>query len=538
MHTSGSSRSLILPRKMNRRSALKGAAALGAAAGAGLPFSRLTFPAAAQEELTEGGVLKIAIVGEPPAVLDSQFSTATVTNNLSQQVFEGLFTFDAAFNPQPMLVEDYEMSDDGLTYTFKLRSGIKFHDGSEMVAEDVVASLNRWGEINGRGKLVYGRMASIEATDPQTVTMTFNEPTGVLLSFLARAEAFVMPAAIAEAAGTDQLGEDQFIGTGPFRFVEHQVDQYLKVARFDDYTPRDEEPDGMSGRRIAYVDEIDFIPVPDESVRANGVIAGEYHFGDPLPPDFYDMIESDPSLTPIVVKPYYWYAPVFNKQQGLFTDQNMRKAVQLAFSQSEALKAGFGRDELIRADPSVCGEETAWYSTAGADAYDQPDPEQAQALLQEAGYNGETIRWITTHEYAYNFKIADFVKQQLEGIGMTVELVVSDWATVVQNRSDPEAYEIFLTGFSQYAHPATQPFNDAAWPGFWESEAKDQAIRDMMAASDDESLKSAIDAYTETLWEEMPLVKVGDNFVLRAHRNEMKGFDNFPDWFFWNVGLE
>lgn len=538
MHTSGSSRSLILPRKMNRRSALKGAAALGAAAGAGLPFSRLTFPAAAQEELTEGGVLKIAIVGEPPAVLDSQFSTATVTNNLSQQVFEGLFTFDAAFNPQPMLVEDYEMSDDGLTYTFKLRSGIQFHDGSEMVAEDVVASLNRWGEINGRGKLVYGRMASIEATDPQTVTMTFNEPTGVLLSFLARAEAFVMPAAIAEAAGTDQLGEDQFIGTGPFRFVEHQVDQYLKVARFDDYTPRDEEPDGMSGRRIAYVDEIDFIPVPDESVRANGVIAGEYHFGDPLPPDFYDMIESDPSLTSIVVKPYYWYAPVFNKQQGLFTDQNMRKAVQLAFSQSEALKAGFGRDELIRADPSVCGEETAWYSTAGADAYDQPDPEQAQALLQEAGYNGETIRWITTHEYAYNFKIADFVKQQLEGIGMTVELVVSDWATVVQNRSDPEAYEIFLTGFSQYAHPATQPFNDAAWPGFWESEAKDQAISDMMAASDDESLQSAIDAYTETLWEEMPLVKVGDNFVLRAHRNEMKGFDNFPDWFFWNVGLE
>lgn len=538
MPTKDSRNSLILPRRLSRRSALKGAAALGIAGSAGIPFSRLSFASAAQEELKEGGSLKVAIVGEPPAVLDSQFSTATITNNLSQQVFEGLFTFDAAFNPQPMLVEDYTVSDDGLTYTFKLRSGIKFHDGSDLVAEDVVASLNRWGTINGRGKRIAGRMASMEATDASTVTMVFNEPTGVLLSFLARAEAFVMPAAIAEAAGEKQLGEDQFIGTGPFKFVEHAVDQYLRVARFDEYTPREEEPDGLAGRRTAYVDEIDFIPVPDESVRANGVIAGEYHFGDPLPPDFYDMIESDPALTSIVVKPYYWYAPVFNKKQGLFTNATLRKAVQLAFSQSEALKAGFGRDELIRADPSVCGEETAWYSTKGGDDYDKPDPEQAKALFAEGGYNGETIRWLATHEYAYNFKIADYVKQQLEAIDVKVELVVSDWATLVQNRSDPEAYEIFLTGFSQYAHPSTQPFNDPAWPGFWESEAKEAAVGAMVAASDDAALKTAIDDYTQVLWDEMPVVKVGDNFVLRAHRNEVKGYANTPDWFFWNVGLE
>lgn len=531
-------KSLLVPKKLNRRTALKGAAALSIVGSAGLPFSRLTFAQDEQEELSEGGHLKVAIVGEPPAVLDSVFSTATVTNNLSQQVFEGLFTFDSQFNPQPMLVDDYTMSDDGLTYTFTLRSGVPFHDGSELVADDVVASLNRWGAINGRGKLIYDRMDSIEATDAQTVTMTFNQPTGVLLSFLARAEAFIVPAAAAEAAGEDQLSEDQFIGTGPFRFVEHAVDQYLRVERFDDYASRDEEPDGLAGRRTPYVDMIDFIPVPDESVRANGVLSGEYHFGDPLPPDFYDMLEGDPSVTPIVVKPYYWYAPVFNKKEGLFTNQQLRQAVQLAFDPQEALIAGFGNAELVRADPSICGEETAWYSTAGSDVYGNPDPERAQALLQEGGYNGETVRWITTHEYAYNFKFADYIKQQLEAIGMTVELIVSDWATVVQNRSDPTAQEIFLTGFSQYSHPATQPFNDAAWPGFWESDAKDQVLSDMLAASDDEALASSIDAYTELIYEEMPLAKIGDNFVLRAHREEMKGYGDMPDWFFWNVGLE
>lgn len=524
--------SLLIP--ASRRSVLKGVGT--AALAGGIPFSRLSFAAAQDEELKEGGSLRVAIVGEPPAVMDSQFSTATVTDNLSAQIFESLFAYDEAFNPQPMLIEDYSLSDDQLTYTFKLRSNVKFHNGDPLTANDVVASLKRWSNLSGRGKTLFARVESIEAADDLTVDMTFTAPTGVTLSFLARSETFIMPASVAEAHADVQLTE--FVGTGPYKFEEHQIDQYLRVVRYDDYSALDSEPNGRAGKKVPYLDQIDFIPVPDESVRANGVISGEYHFGDPLPPDFYDMFESDPAVQSIVVKPYYWYAPVFNKKEGLFTNQSARKAVQLAFSQSEALKAGFGRDELIRADPSISGEETAWYSTAGADDYDQVDTEQAQALLKEAGYDGEPIRWIATHEYAYNFKIADYVKQQLEGIGMTIDLQVMDWATLVQNRSDPTAQEVFLTGFSQYNHPATQPFNDAAWPGFWDSEVKDAAMKSLVEATDDDSLKAAVDEYTEAIWTEMPLVKVGDNFVLRAASSQVKNYKNIPDWFFWNVGLE
>lgn len=525
-------------RGFSRRSALKGAAALTLVGSAGLPFTRLTFAQDEQEELKEGGALKIAIVGEPPAVVDSMFTTATITEDISPHLFESLFAKDSSFNPKPMLVDDYDLSNDELIYTFKLRSGVKFHDGAELTADDVVTSLKRWSAITGRGKLVFDRMESIDAADDLTVTMAFNQPTGVLLSFLAAAEAFIMPAKIAEEAGGDQLTEEQYIGTGPFRFVEHVVDQHLRLARFDDYSSRDEEPDGSFGRRRAYVDTVDFIPVPDESVRANGILSGEYHFGDPLPPDFLDSLTNDPSVTELVVKPYYLYSPIFNKKQGLFANEAARHAVQMAFSQSEALKAGFGRDELIRADPSIAGEETIWYSTSGADAYDQPDPEKAKALLKEAGYAGETIRWITTHEYAYNFKIADFVKQELEAIDMNVELVVSDWATVIERRAKADEYEIFMTGFPQYINPAQQVFNDADWPGWWNSDAKDESVEAMIAASDPDSLGSAIEQYTETLWEEMPIIKLGDNFVLRARRNEMKGYSNVPNWFFWNVGLE
>ena len=118
-----------------------------------------------------------------------------------------------------------------------------------------------------------------------------------------------------------------------------------------------------------------------------------------------------------------------------------------------------------------------------------------------------------------------------------VELVVSDWATLVQNRSKPEVYEVFITGHSGYSHPATQPFNDKGWPGFWDSAEKDKILSDMVAEPDPAKQKKIIDDYQALIWREMPFVKCGDNFLLRGVRKELKGYVNPPDWFFWNGGL-
>lgn len=525
--------SLFLPRSLSRRTALKG---LGATALAtGIPFTRLSMASAQEEEIPTGGVLKVGIIGEPPTVMDAQSSTATITGHIARHVFQSLFAADASLSPQPMLLEDYTLSDDELTYTFHLRDGITFHNGDPLTADDVVASLNRWGLVSGRGRHAFGRMNSLDKVDDLTVEMSFNAPTGIVLTDLASVSSMIMPASIAEATGEDTLTE--FIGTGPFKFEEHAPDQYLRLVRFDDYVPRDEEPDGEAGRRVAYVDQIDFIPVPDESVRANGVISGEYHFAEAIPPDYLDTMELDPNVVSYVVKPNYHYGFHLNKQKGLFSDVRARHAIQLCFSQSEALKAGFGRDELIRADASLAGEETAWYSVVGAENYDNPDPERARALLDEVGYDGEPVRWLTTHEYPYYFRIGDYVQQYAEEIGLNIELVVSDWATVVQNRADPDANEIFSTGHPQFTHPATAAFNDEKWPGFWVSEAKDEAVKAMVEAADADALSSAVDHYTEVFWEEMPYIKVGDNFGFRASGANVVGYQNGPEIYFWNVGI-
>lgn len=493
--------------------------------------------AAAAPALKKGGILKIAVIGEPPATADAMFTTATITSNVAAQIFEGLFARDSRYAAKPMLVDKYTISPDGKTYDFTLRQGIKFHNGKDMTPADVIASLKRWGQLTGRGKTIMGRLDTITAKDPLGVTMVFKEPTGVLLDFLALTEAFVLPADIADSAPKTKLPEDKLIGTGPYKFTEHKVDQYIRLTRYDGYVARDDAADGAAGKKVAVVDELRIIPVPDESVRVNGLVTGEYHFAETVPPDQYDNIKSNPDLVPLIVKPYYWYSPHFQKKQGLFTDPKMRKAVSLAFSQGEAMVAGFGRQDFIRLDPSVSAPETVWHSNAGADIYNKPNVDQAKALLKEAGYTGQTVRWLATKEYTYNFNMADFIRQKMEAIGMKVELVVSDWATLVQNRAKPELYEIFLTGHSGYSHPATQPFNDKDWPGFWDNAEKDKLVSAMVAEPDPAKQKTIIDQYETLIYQEMPFVKCGDNFLLRAARKEVKGYVNPPDWFFWNVGL-
>lgn len=496
-------------------------------------------PTTAAVEHQQGGVLKVAMIGEPPSVADAMFTTTTVTANITRHIFEGLFAQDSKYSPQPMLVDRYTVSPDGLNYEFGLRQGVTFHNGKELTADDVVASLKRWGLLTGRGKMVLARLADngLQAKDPRTVTLTFQQPTGVLLDFLARTEAFIMPAEVADAAGKNKLADEQTIGTGPFMFKEHQVDRLIRLVRYDGYQPRSEAPDGLTGRKVAYVDELQIIPVPDVTVATNGVLTGEYHFADTVENDQFDIIKSNPDVEPVIVKPGSWLALNFQKAQGLFTDKRLRQAVALAFDRQQALIAAFGLPELTRLDPGIAALETVWHSDAGKDVYEEVNPDKARQLLQEAGYNGQTARWLTTKEYPYHYNPAAYIKQQLEAIGMKVELVVTDWATVVQQRAHPEAYELLIIALDGVTPPAAQLFNDKTWPGFWDDPRRDEIVDQIVAETDPAREQEHIDAYQQLIYDELPFIKIGDFFSLQVIRKEVQGFDNTNGWHFWNTSL-
>ena len=528
--------STLLNHAVSRRSTLKGIGATALVGG--IPFTRLSMAAAQDEEISAGGVLNVAISQDTTAGLDAQFTTATLTGNVAQHVLESLFADDASFSPKPHLVSDYELAADGMKLSMSLREGITFHNGAPLTAADVVASLNRWGVLSTSGRLAYGRLDSIEAIDDLTVEMNFNAPTGIILTLLAGNSAFIIPADMAEAAGEDQLTFEQSIGTGPFKFLEHEADRHLRLGRNDDYVDRDEPADGMSGKRTPYLDEIAFLMVQDPSVRANGISTGEYHWGDTLPPDYMEMLESDPAVTPLLVQPFQTIMAHLNKKDGLMTDKAMRNALQQTFSQEDALLAGFGRPDFILASPSMTGPETSWFSESGADNYNNPNPDNVAALLEEAGYDGTPVRWLANTLSPYNVAIAEFVRQEAEGAGIPIEIQVTDFATYSDIRADESQWDVFLTGHGAASHPARHVMNDAEWPGWWDNADKDALVADMIAAADDAALKTAIDSWTELIYEEMPSIMIGHQFELRAHSESVKGFVNTTPFYFWNVGLD
>jgi peptide/nickel transport system substrate-binding protein len=492
----------------------------------------------AQDGPRAGGVFKVAMIGEPPT-LDLHATTAVITQQITWHIYETLYTYDQAYNPIPLLAEGHTVSDKGRTYTFKLRRAVKFHNGKEMTSADVVASLRRWGKIAGRGKAIWKDTEGIEAKDPYTVVLYLKEPMSALLVGLAHPNnaAAIYPKEVVEASGDGPPKE--WIGTGPYRFVEHKPDRHIKLARFKDYRARTEPAEFFGGRRIAYLDEILFIPVPEVAVRLAGVETGEYHHGQQIKQDQYDRIKSMPAVVPRVIKPSAWSVAVLNHKQGVFTDKRLRQAMQAALDMEPIMVAGFGHKDFYRIDPSVMFvEQASWYSKAAAELYNQKNRAKGQKLLKEAGYPGTPVRWITTKEYEWMYKNALVAKQQLEAVGFKIDLQVVDWATLVQRRNKPELFDVFSTGFTFNPDPAFNTAVDCNWPGWWCLEDKERWMESIRREADPKVRRAMWDKVQTLLYEDVGRIKFGDYFSLVVDRKNVRGLLAVNELPLWNVWLD
>jgi peptide/nickel transport system substrate-binding protein len=491
----------------------------------------------AQDKPRAGGVLRAAMIGEPPS-LDLHWTTAVITQQITWHVYEGLYTYDRNFAPIPMLAEGHTVADGGRRYTIALRKGVRFHNGKPLTSADVVASLNRWGKISTPGKALWKSVEAVEAKDPHTVVIHLKEPSGSLLYGLGRpnAGAAIYPKEIADAAGDGQVKD--VVGTGPYRFVEHKPDRHIKLARFKDYQARADATDGYGGKRAAYTDEILFLPVPDVAVRLAGVETGEYHFAQQIKADQYDRIRGLSALEARIVKPYGWITAVPNHKEGLMTNRKLRQAFQAALDMEPIMGAAMGNKDFYRLDGAVFFPEQAlWHSTAGLAAYNQRDRDKARRLLKEAGYAGQPVRWITTREYDWMYKTALVAKQQMEEVGFKVDLQVLDWATLVQRRNKPELFDVFSTGFTFTADPALATSLQCGWPGTWCPEEKDKLMAELARESDAKKRRALIDRIQAIFHEDVGRIKLGDYFLLDVIRKDVRGFRSTPELFFWNTWL-
>jgi peptide/nickel transport system substrate-binding protein len=501
----------------------------------------LMFAAAPADAQKKGGVLRVGNLGEPPA-LDAHWTTASITETLTNHIYEGLFSLDRENKPTPMLAESYTVSKDGLTYTFKLRQGVKFHNGKEMTSEDVVASLGRWGKQSIYGKGLFTQVAELKALDKHTVEMRLKEKSAIVLISLAVPNNFgaIYPKEIAEKFAPE-VKATEYVGTGPFKLAEWKPDQYIRMVRFDDYKARNEKPNGYGGGKTAYVDEIRWIPVPEVATRVAQVETGELDFADDLNLDSYDRLKKSGSARPLVSKPYYWLVAVMNKKEGLMTNQKLRQAWQAAIDIEPIMKnvAG-GKSELYRMDSSLIPVEIpAWHTKLSGLPWNERNKDKAKRLLQEAGYKKEPIRFMTTQEYKWMYDFALLTKQQLEDVGFNIDLQVVDWATLVKRRNNSKEYDVFTTGIGAIYDPYHAVFLSPNWPG-WTTDEDILRLQAELARETDQKKRFALwEQQTRQFFEKVPVIRYGDLFGLRAMRNTVKGFNEATERIrFYNVWLE
>lgn len=467
-----------------------------------------------------GGELRVALVGEPPT-FDIHLTTATLGTHMLMHIYEPLFTWDEDFQVVPDLVDTHEVSDDGLLNTLYLRQGVPFHNGNELTSADVVASVERWSSMVGFGQELMSHVDEIREVDDHTIEFEMTEPFGTFAVLLARQNngCAIYPQDVVETAGEDAITE--FIGTGPYRFVEHQVDSHVLVERFEDYAARDDEPSGYGGRKEAYIDQIRFIPAPDEAGRVAGLQAGDFDFLENLSTDQFETLDADENVVAELTDPTGNMLLIFNMERGIMSDVTMRRVVQAVTNSEEMMTAAAG-EGYFRLSPSHMMEETVWHSDAGAELYDMRDPDLAREYLEEAGYDGEPVRILTNTEYQDMYNTALILQQQLEDIDVNVEMQVFDFATFLNVLGERQEWDISIMSFAFRVDPVQNPMMRCEWGGAWCSDEKSALVDRLYAEVEFEARYEAWEQIQQLMYDEVAGVKVADSVSLIARSTRLQ----------------
>jgi len=401
-----------------------------------------------------------------------------------------------------------------------------------MTSEDVIPSLKRWGQRSIRAKALFASLADLRAVDKYTVELKLKEKSAVVVISLAVPGNFaaIYPKEIAEKFPAENK-ITEYIGTGPFKLAEWKPDQHIRMVRFDDYKSRAEKPTGYGGGKVAYVDEIRWMPVPDVATRVAQIETGELDIAEDLNLDAYDRLGRNPNVRPLAAKPYFWLVAVFNKKEGLGTNQKLRQAWQAAIDIEPIMKAvAGGRSDFYRMDSSLIFQEIAeWHTKIPGLPWNERNKEKAKRLLKESGYKGEPFRFITTQEYKWMYDFALLTKQQLEDVGFNIDLQVLDWSTLVQRRNNPKEYDAFTTGIGMSAmyDPTHHDIVSCTWPG-WNCDQESRVSRPSWRKRSTQEAQRPLEKQTKLFYEKVPVIRYGDLFGLRAIRTTVKDFNPRP----------
>jgi peptide/nickel transport system substrate-binding protein len=446
------------------------------------------------------------VLHAPLRVLDPVLTNAYITRNHGYLVYDTLFAMDAAGKPQPEMVESWKETPDKLTVTLTLRKGLKFHDGSPVTGDDVVASLKRWAERDAMGTRLMAATARMESPDAATVAIHLKKPFGLLFDALAKPGSpvpFIMPKRIASVPASQAITE--VIGSGPYKFVAADFQPGVKATylKFADYVPRKEPASGFAGGKVALVDRIDLVNIPDAQTAVNALRSGEVDFVEDVPPDLMPQLEG---VKTVALKAYGKNSNSFtlrmNWLQPPFNNVKVRRAALAALSQVDYLDAQIGDARMYQLCGAVLTCISPYASEDGATQTKKPDLARARALLKESGYDGTKVVILHPTDLPILSSFASVTAQTLKDIGMSVEIQSMDWATLLSRRTkkDPVAqggWSIFHSSFSSLdlispvINPNLDGRGDAGYVG-WSKSDEMEKLRDQFAEESDVAKKNQI----------------------------------------------
>lgn len=391
------------------------------------------------------GTLRIVLRNDL-ATIDPVASTATFARNHGFLVYDQLYALDSKGEPQRQMVEKEEVSPDGRQWRFTLREGLRFHDGTPVRAADAVASIRRWAQRDVVGRALAAAAAKMDVVDDKTFTIELSRPFALVKQALARPTAsalFIMPEAVAQTPPTEQI--NSAVGSGPFIFrrEDWRVGDRAIYVRNPDYKPRAEAPDGLAGGKVAGVDRIEWLSIPDPATAMGALTSGEIDFWELPPPDLVPVLESSPNvrLQPIdPVGSQIWLR--MNHQQPPFNNAKARQALLRAISQQDVLDgAGIAPEDRVAQCNAYfyCG--TPLETKAGAEGLEKPDLEAGQKLLKEAGYDGRPVVFLDAADLFANHAATLVMSEAFRKLGLKVDVVTTDFATVTARRNKREAVE-------------------------------------------------------------------------------------------------
>jgi peptide/nickel transport system substrate-binding protein len=503
-------------KKAGRRGISRRAMLMSSVAFAALPLLPASVFAQDEQPVT-GGVLKMAFSADP-AGFDPAMGPSGMSHVVIEQVYSTLMSLDPDANPHPDLAERFEMSEDGLTYTFYLHQGVKFHNGDELTAEDVKFTFDRLRAPDSGYS--YGSqvetISDVAVVDSHTVKFTLSVQTGPFLTYMAFPGSSIVPKKLLES-GHDLNAQP--VGSGPFKFVSYQPRSMIKF---------DKNPDFYEAGK-PYFDGLEFHLIADVTALTNAVISGTVNFSNEIPPKDWQIIKSTPGTIGLELEGsrYYWLLP--NNTTPPLDNPKVRQAIAHALDR-QAIVAGtfFGQ-----ATPILGGVIPEWnWAYAGLEVFNpRGDVEKAKALLAEAGFpNGFETSLTMASSFPAMVAMAPIIQANLAAVGINAKISTMEIPRFWDEVWGPSKFDMTaMYWVSPLADPDDFVFNNYACGMAINvqkscTDAMDAILKEAKSATTREARKEVYKRQQEMSLEDMPIVPLVNAWILTAHTDKLKNY--------------